>query len=667
MVRGPPAPARTNARWTSVTRRRRGQSASGPSKRHEQILSNETLETQVQNEMSPFPATYLGHVSRREIPASIEAHYDPHYSIPSLRDMCLRRAAQHFSTHILPAKSPPKESRRRAHRPLTRDKDEYVPDDMDLGQPSVTSDGVITSPRLGRREAEMYKELNHDLLLELPSILLERLYELVCEYAPHSLTKDVVSTYFVPYPGTGTQPARLRRRLFFPASLPLFSDDPKCAPLLLATLGGALALSKDAPQVVEYLREIDLHGLTRLSASALTRFLLAPPAPRAWHLTRVSVPGCLGINDATISTLVQVSGPTLEAVDLRMTSVSARVLSTLGEGCVRLSALRVAWCEQFTDEAVSDAVSLCIAQCSDARPPRIPFSELRVLDVSHTLIGDVGVGSLSRVTGHRLTSLDLGYTRVAEGGSLDVLSMALGLGRAARGSATPLTHLSLAGLCVHGTSLVHFLHHWLPWPGEALSQDCTLASLQLDDLLEYSRREASALQGRRGLSGDVLHVIASMVATASAQTPFELVSINGDKRGAAVPSHWAWPAAERSVFEPYVLGDTLYLLMSCVRRVYLNGLEVQVKHLPPLQVHSPLPGKAQRCLTELRLASTALTDAALETLVPWTGALSACYLDDTLITSSSLDALVDANPRLQLISVAHCRGVPVRARRAYFT
>ena len=57
-------------RWHGVSRRRAVRTSQPQSKRHENILSNETLETQVQNDMSPFPAMFHEHVSRRRVPCT---------------------------------------------------------------------------------------------------------------------------------------------------------------------------------------------------------------------------------------------------------------------------------------------------------------------------------------------------------------------------------------------------------------------------------------------------------------------------------------------------------------------------------------------------------------------------------------------------------------------
>ena len=134
---------------------------------------------------------------------------------------------------------------------------------------------------------------------------------------------------------------------------------------------------------------------------------------------------------------------------------------------------------------------------------------------------------------------------MAESGTLDVLEMSLQLGGAK--SLSKVLLLGLSGLCVHAVSLVAFLHAWLAYPVSEEHPNTgdagQLCSLLLDDMVEYSRREPSSLQGRRGLSGDTLHVIAQIIADAckTQKRVFERVHMNGDKRSAYVPSHWSLP------------------------------------------------------------------------------------------------------------------------------
>ncbi|WFD27230.1 hypothetical protein MNAN1_002226 [Malassezia nana] len=647
------------SRWHASRRRKAASSASrtSSSSRHAQILANDTLETQVQNDMSPFPPTYREHVSRRPVPEHVRARYERAYKLPKLRDLCLKIAARHFTTHILPL--PPERMPRAPvpNRPWKRmrEHDDYVPDD-----PEEMQRAPNPCPALPTDEAWHWQERNQVWLQHLPSLYMDALYELLCEYAPLAITKELLSCYVLPQVGTTPASSRVRERIFFPASLPLFSQDTKCAALLLATLAGSLALSPHASVVSSALRAIDLHGLTRLPAGAVVRLLQAPrSAPQPWHLVRVTLPGCLSIDDRTIEALVQATGSTLAHLDVTMTSVRPASLVALGRGAPRLEFLRLAWCEGFVDERVASAISDCIAQGMAAKPPMSPFRSLRTLDVSHTQMGDVALGSLCGLVGPQLTSLDVSGTQVGATGTLDVLALALG--RGTPDSFSGLTHLGLQGLCLHAAALVRFLHAFLPMPGEAPRS--ALRSLCLDDLVEFSRRDPTSIQGRRGLSGDALFRVAQMVhAQCSAGTPWERVSVGGDKRPAWSAHHWA--LAERA---GYSLGDTLALLMASVAHLHLGGLEILFSQLPLQHTLPFFPANVtQRCLRTWHVPATSLRDDALEALVPWTGALTDVSLDDTLITCTSLDTLVTANPALACMSLSHCRGVPLRRRRSYW-
>lgn len=606
-------------RWHGVSRRRAVRTSQPTSRLHEQILSNDTLETQVQNDMSPFPAVFREHVSRRRVPLMQACH------MTTLRSMCMWVAVQHFSTHILPTPQ--------AFEALSGSR--YT-------------------------EALWWSEMNQDLLKHMPTAIVDELFDLLCLHAPWSLTKEMMSTYFLPAVATSSQPPRMRSRIFFPGSLPLFSQDAKCASLLLATLAGSLALAKDAHAVTRRITALDLHGLTRLPGTAVSRLLKAPSqAGHAWYLRRISLPGCLSVNDATVATILQVTGESLEHLDATLTSVTASSIAAMGAACPSLQVLKLAWCEQLSDAGVSQAISDAISHGAMSHPPKIPFHALHTLDMSHTLVGDIGVSGLLRLCGTQLVSLDVSYTSVAEGGTLDVLAMGLGCGtrRVSR-----LEHLGLAGLCVHAVSLMEFLHAWLAYPGEMREEAPSMRSLCLDNMVEYVRRQPSSLQGRQGLSGDTMLMVAAMMHHTCHQHDVVMgcLSMNGDKRSAHVPSHWALPPA-MMMTRPWKGSamNMVHMLATCTRHLSLQGLDLSLDD-------ASTPAASSSVLTELCLQHTSLSDASLQSLVQSTGALTSVYLDNTQVTPTSVDALVSANPQLSTLGLSQCRGIPVRDRRAYW-
>lgn len=589
-----------HGRWS----RRRGQNTSRltPAKaRYQRIIENDALETQVQNEMSPFPPTYREHVSRREIPFVYAS--DP----PSLRDLSLTIAAKYFSSHVLPVHEakrldvhtvPRDTTRSRLTKRARHDNDEYVPD-KNLTQLDKDKKKV----RQPVHNFERWREINGQLLDEIPPQLMDTLLDLVCQYAPEALSREIFARYFMPDVSTRDTRDRVRPRLFFPASLPLFSQQPASVALLLARLTGTLSLAP-SEQVTRFIRAIDIHGMTRLSSTALTGLFKVLSAPHSWALDRFAVRGCLALDDRVVSALVAASGATLKHVDLTMTSVSTASLSMLGSNCPLLETLKMAWCEDFTETSVASAVSACVGECAHATPPRIPFQKLKEVDLSHTNVGDVAVGGLMRMCGKQLVTLDVGYTMVADSGSLDMLALGLGLG-----SGSQLKNVDLSGLCVHGVSLVTFLERMV----EGASAPVSFA---LNDIREFMRRDATSLQGYSGLSGDVLHAIARLVGQHGAQR----VSVRGDKRQ-QVQGHWA---LERNA-NKQTLGETLSSLMGNCTYLDLGGLA-----MPAQELCASMP--IDRPLRELHLGGTALRDDSLMKLAAWTGSLESLYLDETLVT-----------------------------------
>ncbi|WFD44066.1 hypothetical protein MPSI1_002731 [Malassezia psittaci] len=407
--------------------------------------------------MSPFPPTYNENLSRRSVPQS------PEQGIPTLKDLALNIAARYFSTHIIPtydrfAGTRASQSSNKPHNNKRQRRDEdYVPEDH--SESSVPSQPSRSG--FDYTHSLCFSEINRDILKHMPPVIINELFEAICLHSPTSLTKDIISTYFLPHvapekergvPLDNDIPplppnSRIRTRIFFPASLPLFSQDLKAASLMLSVFAGSLALSPSSARLTSMIHALDFHGLTRLPTAALIRLLRAPPRPpraqiRTWNLSRVTLPGCTAIGDAAITTLADAAGPTLEEIDLAMTSITTAAITTLGTSCPRLRSLRLAWCEGFGDKVFSEAISACVSQCANMTPPLIPFQRLVSIDISHTSVGNVGIAGLLHLCGTQLESLDLGWTKVAEDGSLDMLS--LGLEVALNGLQLDLDDTSLA-------------------------------------------------------------------------------------------------------------------------------------------------------------------------------------------------------------------------------
>lgn len=637
-----------HGRWSGVARGRaaRGKTGETHSRRYELILANDSLETTIQNDMSPFPPTYTEHVSRREV--AMPVRHDGELRLPPLREIALRVVAQHFSTHILPTPEvlaalpdAPHRAKATAARPTrkrTRHGDELYASE-EVSDPPSSSPPVLWA---SYEEALAWTDFNRDLLKQLPPLLMDRLLDAVCLYSPLSLTKEVLMTYFLPYaaPSNPRAPtdvpagSRVRVRMFLPASLPLFTQNHSVAPLMLASLAGSWALAPSAPRLTAQIHAIDLHGHTRLQNATLLRLVRAPrrvptslPAP--WQLQRVTLPGCTALGDAAVVALVEASGSTLLELNVTMTAVTPACLHAIGVHCPRLHTLRMAWCEQFTEESVSETISECIAACAAATPPRIPFQTLTHVDMAHTLVGDVAIGGLLRVCGSTLTSLDVGYTLVGQSGYLDVLCMGLGLGSPGMPShvSSRLEHLGIAGLAVHSGSLLDVVDRLLPAHG----RQGALHSLDVNDLVEYVRRHQSSLQGRNGIAGPALHALATRIADAAAlrATPWTRLQARGDKRRAHIPGQWIAP-----VEELYTLGDSLALLFaSCkVRRATHQHVDLSGLQMPVYDMDRTSTEPYHSLVETLYLNATGLHDEALDSVCLLTGQLTALYLDDTPIT-----------------------------------
>ncbi|PWN48506.1 hypothetical protein IE53DRAFT_389283 [Violaceomyces palustris] len=475
-------PSETTGRYASfqTKSRRPAKRRSNPkSERLARVEVDENYEAQIQDAFSPSPDTSSLNVSTRTIPLSLKRRRDPaNVSLPTLSHLASLVAAKNFATHILPNREtfslataasvpsrsrladprPKKVRRRQSHRPFGSNstlpcdegEQDYVPSEEEeeesaKGRKKVSrlggnSASVGVKPRrLNVDDLHELVKLNSELLKILPPQASFLLYNAVRRYSPMSLTRFVLSAYFMPSsPPSGTSGVvrAPRTHVLLPASLPLFASDPTAPALLLSSLSNsAFSLSS--------LRSLQLHGLTKLEDKSLVRLFGSivsdrPASSGATHqavairvtaarLEQVSFKGCVRIGDASLEAMVKACGKTLRYVNFDFTDIGPKGVETLIRGCPDIEVLKLGGVQGLTDSTVPPLVTRCLESGISSNPPVIPLSKIKNLRLRNTQIGDVSIGSILKLCQASLRRLDVSSTQIASGGGLEVLGWGLGL------------------------------------------------------------------------------------------------------------------------------------------------------------------------------------------------------------------------------------------------
>ncbi|KAM0789016.1 hypothetical protein ACM66B_003082 [Microbotryomycetes sp. NB124-2] len=161
--------------------------------------------------------------------------------------------------------------------------------------------------------------------------------------------------------------------------------------------------------------ELDLSSHLSLTDSTLAKVVSSLRL-----LEKLVVRGCTKVGDGAVVALSKATESRLKHVNLSVTAVTVKGLTSLLARCARLEALKLANVQNLNERAITKLVDDATHAAVGWR--HIPLSNLRTLKLRSTDITDASLGRLVGLCAMSLTSLDISHTNVK---TLDLLSRAL--------------------------------------------------------------------------------------------------------------------------------------------------------------------------------------------------------------------------------------------------
>ncbi|TNY18825.1 hypothetical protein DMC30DRAFT_342156, partial [Rhodotorula diobovata] len=235
-----------------------------------------------------------------------------------------------------------------------------------------------------------------EFIQSLPSELSNRLLRLVLEQTTHA-SFDA--------PGDPGVSVLAVAALFF---------HPNTTVLSLSGLNAPAILVARIPQCAA-LVDLDLRSHASLSDKNLANILAKLPS-----LQRLNVKGCTKVGDSALIALSKASEERLKVVNLSLTAVSIKGLTSVLARCKNLEVLKLANVQALSDKNVAKLVSDATDAALGWR--HVPLSRLRTLKVRSTDVSDSSIGRLLSLCAPTLERLDVSYSGLK---TLDFVSSAL--------------------------------------------------------------------------------------------------------------------------------------------------------------------------------------------------------------------------------------------------
>ncbi|GAA5987423.1 hypothetical protein JCM11641_002286 [Rhodosporidiobolus odoratus] len=447
----------------------------------------------------------------------------------------------------------------------------------------------------------------------LPVEVVDRLLGLVLEHVAHGMD-DAQD------PGVSVLAVA---RLFF---------HPTLTRLSLSSLTAPAVLISRIPQCTA-LAHLDLAFQTGLKDAALAKVLGLLPS-----LEQVNLKGSTKVGDAALVALSKATEERLKSVNLSLTAVSVKGLTSLLARCSHLEVLKLASVAQLNEKNMNKLLTDATDAAIGWR--HLPLSRLRTLKLRSTDLTDSSIGRLLTLCGLTLERLDISYTHLR---SLDFVSSALHALPAWR-----LTKLVASGLPLSPATLEGFFKPLSERPPEERRR---FAVLKLASIPASSTKAP-------GLTDAVLTRL----------MPY-LEQLEG--------------LESVSFFQNWGLGKSMEPLRTFVetigRRCYHLDLTLPVESyhleglLPPLfateeeEDPTSASGRSHELprLRSLILDSSRITDTAADAVAACTE-LRALHVAETRISTKFLSTVLTSCPHLAALNLTSCRGVPVTQRRTFF-
>ncbi|GEM08265.1 hypothetical protein Rt10032_c05g2282 [Rhodotorula toruloides] len=189
---------------------------------------------------------------------------------------------------------------------------------------------------------------------------------------------------------------------------------PTTTRVSLASLSAPTVLISRLPQCTS-LADLDLSGHIALRDAPLAKVLAQLPT-----LERINLKGCTKVGDASMVALSKATEDRVKVVNLSLTAVTIKGLTSLLARCRNLEVLKLANVAGLNEKNVAKLVSVATDAALGWR--HVPLSRLRTLKVRSTEVTDASLGRLLSLCAASLERLDISYTPLK---TLDFVSSAL--------------------------------------------------------------------------------------------------------------------------------------------------------------------------------------------------------------------------------------------------
>ncbi|GAA5986577.1 hypothetical protein JCM10908_003807 [Rhodotorula pacifica] len=410
-------------------------------------------------------------------------------------------------------------------------------------------------------------------------------------------------------------------------SIAMLFFHPNTTRLSLSGMAAPTLLVSRIPQCTT-LAVLDLSGHVALRDPILAKVVAQLPT-----LEVVNLKGCTKVGDQTMVALSKASEDRLKEINLSLTAVTIKGLTSLLARCKNLEVLKLANVQGLNERNVSKWITDATDAALGWR--HVPLSRLRTLKVRSTEFTDASIGRLLSLCAPTLERLDVSYSSLK---TLDFISSAL-----------------------------HTLAEWKLIKLVASGLPLTPATLQgfFEPLAERTDEE------RRRFTTLKLGSLPASSTKAPGLTDAVLAKL--------MPSLEKLDGLEKvSFFQNWSLGKLAQPLSRFIEEIgrkciYLDlTLPVETHHLegllPPVMYEDDEGDSTSYeppRLQTLVIDSSRITDAAA-------GAIGACrdlrslHVAETRISTRFLSTIMASCPHLAQLNLTSCRGVPVTQRRNFF-